>query len=134
MLIRFIFAPFLLWISNLLFDLTIIVSHKKIVLILELRTLMEGQYLFCVQEYRYCFASKNMMIHKYLVLTSNNTKQYIFVWKIFNLDFMINKPFYDLSPEILSIMTRQKKMLEEFIWFTTWGGRWRWDVGCGWHG
>ena len=24
------------------------------------------------------------MIHKYLVLTSNNTKQYIFVWKIFN--------------------------------------------------
>ena len=40
------------------------------------------------------------MIHKYLVLTSNNTKQYIFVWKIFNLGFMINKPFYNLRPEI----------------------------------
>ena len=106
MLIRLIFAPFLLKISNLLFDLAIIVSNKKIVLILELRTLMDGEYLFCQQEYRYCFASKNTMIHKYLVLTSNNTKQYVFVWKIFNLDFMINKPFYDLSPEILSIMTR----------------------------
>ena len=45
------------------------------------------------------------MIHKYLILTSNNTKQYIFVWKIFNLDLMINKPFYNLRPEILSIMT-----------------------------
>ena len=40
------------------------------------------------------------MIHKYLVLTSNNTKRYIFVWKIFNLGFMINKPFYNLRPEI----------------------------------
>ena len=39
------------------------------------------------------------MIHKYLFLTSNNTKQYIFVWKIFNLDLMINKPFYNLRPE-----------------------------------
>ena len=80
MLIRFIFAPFLLWISNIFFDLAIIVSNKKIVLILELRTLMEGQYLFCLQEYRYCFASKNTMIPKYLVLTSN-TKQYVFVWR-----------------------------------------------------
>ena len=71
MLIRFIFAPFLLWVSNIFFDLAIIISNKKIVLILELRTLMEGEYLFCLQEYRYCFASKNTMIHKYLVLIYN---------------------------------------------------------------
>ena len=54
------------------------------------------------------------MIHKYFVLTSNNTKQYIFVSKIFSLDLMINKPFYNLRPEILSIMTRQEKMFEGF--------------------
>ena len=110
---------FILWVSNLLFDLAIIVSIKKTALILrELRTLMEGEYLFCVQEYRYCFASYKM-IHKYLVLTSNNTKQYIFVCKIFNLDLVINKPFYNLRPEILIIMTRQEKMFEGFIRFTT---------------
>ena len=66
------------------------------------------------------------MIHKYLVLTSNNTKQYIFVSKIFSLDLMINKPFYNLRPEILSIMTRQEKMFEGFVRFTTQGARWRW--------
>ena len=38
---------------------------------------MDGEYLFCLQEYRCCFASN--MIHKYLVLTSNNTKKCIFV-------------------------------------------------------
>ena len=32
----------MLWVSNLLFDLVIIVSIKKTVFILELRTLMEG--------------------------------------------------------------------------------------------
>ena len=57
------------------------------------------------------------MIHKYLVLTSNNTKQYIFVSKIFSLDLMINKPFYNLRPEILTIVTRQRKVFEGFIRF-----------------
>ena len=51
---------FILWVSNLLFDLVIIVSIKKTVLILELRTLMEGEYLLCLQDYRYCFASNKI--------------------------------------------------------------------------
>ena len=57
------------------------------------------------------------MNHKYFVLTSNNTKQYIFVSKIFSLDLMINKPFYNLRPEILTIVTRQRKVFEGFIRF-----------------
>ena len=44
----------------LLFYLAIIVSVKKTVLILEWRTLMEGGYLFCLQEYSYCFASNKI--------------------------------------------------------------------------
>ena len=51
---------FILWVSNLLFDLAIIVSIKKTVLILEWRAVMEGEYLFCLQEYRYCFASNKI--------------------------------------------------------------------------
>ena len=57
MLIRFTFAPFHIVSLQLSFDLAITVSIEKTILILELRTLVEGQYLFCVQEYRYCFAS-----------------------------------------------------------------------------
>ena len=44
---------------------------------------------------------------------------YVFVWKIFNLDLMINEPFYNLRPEIPSTMTRQEKMFEGLIRFTT---------------
>ena len=55
------------------------------------------------------------MIHKYHILASKNAKQYIFVLKLFNLDLMIFKPFYNLSPEILRIMTRQKKTFKGFI-------------------
>ena len=47
-------------VSNVLFDSAIIVSIKKTVLILELRTLMKGAYLFCLQQYRYCFASSKI--------------------------------------------------------------------------
>ena len=39
---------------------------------------------------------------------------------------MMNKPFYNLKPEILSIMTRQENMFEGFVRFTTQGARWRW--------
>ena len=61
MLIRFIFAPFhIVDLQVILFDLAIIVSIKKTVLILELRTLTDGEYLFCLQEYRYSFASNKI--------------------------------------------------------------------------
>ena len=62
---------FISWVSNLSSDLAIIVSITKQCLILEVRTLMEGECLFCLQEYGYYSP-------KYLVLTFNNTKQYIF--------------------------------------------------------
>ena len=51
---------FISWVSNLLSDLAIIVSIRKQCLILELRTLMEGECLFCLQEYRYCFSSSKI--------------------------------------------------------------------------
>ena len=108
LLIRFIFAPFLVWISNIFFDLAIIVSNKKIVLILELRTLMEGEYLFCLQEYRYCFTSKNTMVPKYLVLTSN-TKQYVFVWRFSILTLRSTSHFMTSAQKFLVLWQDRKR-------------------------
>ena len=77
MLIRFIFAPFhIVSLQVILFDLAIIVSIKKTVLILELRTLMEGEYLFCLQEYRYSFVSNkicftNMISSSHLIIPNS---------------------------------------------------------------
>ena len=81
--------------------LTIIVSIKKTVLILELRTLMEGEYLFCLQEYRYCFTSNKIWFTN---ISSSHpiipNRISLSEWTIFNLDFMVKKAFYNLRPEI----------------------------------
>ena len=51
---------FISWVSNLSSDLAIIVSITKQCLILEVRTLMEGECLFCLQEYGYCYSSSKI--------------------------------------------------------------------------
>ena len=51
---------FISWVSNLSSDLAIIVSITKQCLILEVRTLMEGECLFCLQQYGYCYSSSKI--------------------------------------------------------------------------
>ena len=67
------------------------------------------------------------MINKLLIFTPQNTKHYIFVRKVFYLYSLIIKPFYNLGPEILSVMTTNKKVLQGFVHFTTKRTRRRWN-------
>ena len=62
---------------------------------------MEGEYLFCLQEYRYCFTSNKIWFTN---ISSSHpiipNRISLSEWTIFNLDFMVKKTFYNLRPEI----------------------------------
>ena len=83
----------------------------------ELHTYVEGRDLFCQQEYKYCLA----IITVWFI--NNSSSQGM----VFYLYPLIIKPLCNLSPEILSVTTTNKKVLQGFVRFSTEGTRQRWN-------
>ena len=90
------------------FDLTTIFSNEWIILILTSNSLIDGGNLFCLPEHKYSFTASKIWFANSLC-SHLGAKHDIFLWEMFNLEFMNVKPFYYLSSKKLEGWQKIKK-------------------------